>query len=271
MKGREMSAALRAGRRVYGTLVTSPSPHLPGPLSRCGLDYVFIDTEHIPINDHDLAWMCRTYRAMNLAPIVRIPSPDPYQACHVLDAGAEGIVAPYVETVEEVQGLRGAVKLRPLKGKKLAGILDGTAMPGDELAAFLRKRNQGNVLIFNVESVPAIENLDTLLEVPDIDAVQIGPHDLSFSLEVPEDYKHPKFDKAARLIIKKARARGVGAGIHFWEGLEQEIEWARAGANLFLHSADVLLFTKSLRKDLEQARKALGDEIKTAAPEVDAI
>ena len=100
MNGREMSAALRAGRRVYGTLITSPSPHLPGPLSRCGLDYVFIDTEHVPINDHDLAWMCQTYRAMNLAPIVRISSPDPNQATHVLDAGAVGVVAPYVETVE---------------------------------------------------------------------------------------------------------------------------------------------------------------------------
>ena len=144
-------------------------------------------------------------------------------------------------------------------------------MAGDSLAKTIRERNQDNVLIFNVESIPAIENLDKLLEVPDIDAIQIGPHDLSFSLEVPEDYKHPEFDKAVRLIIKKARAKGIGAGIHFWESLDQEIEWARAGANLFLHSADVLLFTKALRKDLQEARKALGDEFDAGDAKVDAI
>jgi hypothetical protein len=51
----------------------------------------------------------------------------------------------------------------------------------------------------------------------------------------------------------------VGVGIHFWADLKQEIEWAKAGANLFLHSADVLLFTAALRKDLSEARSALGD------------
>ena len=271
MNGREMSAALRAGRRVYGTLITSPSPHLPGPLSRCGLDYVFIDTEHVPINDHDLAWMCQTYRAMNLAPIVRIPSPDPNQATHVLDVGASGVVAPYVETVQQVRDLRGAVKLRPLKGKKLAGLLDGSAIPGDDAMKLIRERNQDNVLIFNVESVPAMKNLDKLLEVPDVDAVQIGPHDLSFSLEVPENYKHPEFDKAVRFIIKTARDKGVGAGIHFWESLDQEIDWAKFGGNLFLHSADVLLFTKALRKDLQDARRALGDAFEEGDAKGDAI
>lgn len=65
-----------------------------------------------------------TYRGMNLAPIIRIPSPDPYQACKVLDGGASGIIAPYVEIVEEVKALVDAVKFRPLKGEKLCNVLN---------------------------------------------------------------------------------------------------------------------------------------------------
>jgi 2-keto-3-deoxy-L-rhamnonate aldolase RhmA len=258
MNGLELSRALRSGDRAYGTLITSPSPHLPNSLRNTGLDFVFIDTEHIPLTDHDLSWMCQTYSAMNLVPLVRIPEPDPYRACKVLDGGAGGIIAPYVETVEEATALRGAVKLRPLKGERLAGVLNGKP-PEKQVAEYLRERNEDKLLIINIESMPAVDNLDQLLAVPDLDAVLIGPHDLSVSLGIPEQYDHPEFDRTVRQIISKARSSGIGAGIHFWANLEQEIEWARHGANLFLHSADVLLFTSNLRKDLGAARLALGD------------
>lgn len=270
MNGLELGAALKSGKRAYGTLITSPSPHLPNSLRNTGLDFVFIDTEHIPLGDQDLSWMCQTYSGMNLVPLVRIPEPDPYRACKILDGGAGGIIAPYVESVEQVTALRGAVKLRPLKGEKLADALNGTP-PEKQLAEYLRKRNEDKLLIINVESMPAVENLDRLLAVPDLDAVLIGPHDLSVSLGIPEQYDHPDFDRTVRQIISKARASGIGAGIHFWASLEQEIEWARHGANLFLHSADVLLFTSKLRKDLGEARSALGDRVDEIVDTTNAI
>lgn len=263
MNGIELSDTLRSGRRVYGTLVTSPSPIMPQWLKDVGLDYVFIDTEHMPIGRHILSWMCQTYRAINLAPIVRIPRPDPYEACKVLDGGASGIIAPYVETVEEAKALVGAVKFRPLKGKKLAEALDGTSKPDSRLADYLRERNQDRLLVINIESVPAIENLANLLEVPGIDAVLIGPHDLSVSLEIPEEYSHPKFDKAVRSIIETARAKGVGAGIHYWASIEQEIDWAKHGANLILHHGDITLFTEALQKEVNRIRETLGDQVRT--------
>ena len=69
MNGIELAAALRSGQRAYGTLITSASPHLPERLHNVGLDFVFIDTEHIPIDDHDLSWMCQVYSGMNLVPL----------------------------------------------------------------------------------------------------------------------------------------------------------------------------------------------------------
>ena len=271
MNGKEFAESLRLGRRVYGTLITSTSPHLPRNLRDTGLDFVFIDTEHIAIDDQELSWMCQLYHEMNLAPVVRIPRPDPYRACKVLDGGARGIIAPYVESAAEVRALIGAVKYRPLKGTKLAGILNGEEDPEEELESYLERRNADRSLIVNIESVPAIENLDEILAVPGLDAVLIGPHDLSCSLGIPEQYRHERFDRAVREILTKARAAGVGAGIHFWGDLEQEIEWARCGANLFLHSADVMLFTSALRSDLNRARRALGDEVNSSGAAAEAI
>jgi 2-keto-3-deoxy-L-rhamnonate aldolase RhmA len=108
----QIRAATSEGHCVYGTMVASTSPHWPALLSKAGLDFVFLDTEHIAIDRQTLSWMCRAYAAAGIAPIVRISSPDPYAAVMALDGGASGVVAPYVETVQQVEALRGAVKLR---------------------------------------------------------------------------------------------------------------------------------------------------------------
>ena len=105
--------------------------------------------------------------------------------------------------------------------------------------------------------MPAIENLHEICSVPGLDAVLIGPHDLSCSLGIPEQYDHPRFDEAVRTIFRIAREHGVGAGIHFWLGLEQEIAWAKAGGNLVMHSSDLAAFSRTLKAEIEQLRKAL--------------
>ncbi|MFN9432385.1 MAG: hypothetical protein ACK6DX_19845 [Acidobacteriota bacterium] len=80
MNGSQLRAALHQGRRVYGTLITTPSPHWPNAVQATGLDFVFIDTEHIPLDRMVVAWMCRTYSALGLAPIVRVTSPRPLRS-----------------------------------------------------------------------------------------------------------------------------------------------------------------------------------------------
>ena len=167
MTGIELSQKLRQGDRVYGTLVTSTSPRMIPLLAGMPVDFVFIDTEHIPIDRHDLAYMCYAFDASGLAPIVRIPTPDPYVAGQVVDNGAVAVVAPYVETVEQVRTLVGAVKKRPLKGRKLAQEIEGSVPFEPELSAYVQKHNAGLSVIVNIESVPAIEVLDEILAVGD--------------------------------------------------------------------------------------------------------
>ncbi|MCC6494547.1 MAG: aldolase, partial [Pirellulales bacterium] len=191
-----MSAYLRdklqAGR-VYGTLVTANSPVWPGMLARTGLDFVFIDTEHVPLDRETVSWMCRTYGALGLAPVVRIGSPCPVAACQMLDGGAAGVIAPYVETPDQVRALVGAVKHRPVKGGRLPGVIAGGAECEPALRTYLDRRNSAQLCIVNIESTPALERLDEILAVDGLDVVLIGPHDLSCSLGVPEQYDHPRF------------------------------------------------------------------------------
>jgi 4-hydroxy-2-oxoheptanedioate aldolase len=92
----------------------------------------------------------------------------------------------------------------------------------------------------------------------------IGPSDLSRSLGIPAQFRHPEFDRAVRTILRKAREHNVGAGIHFWEGIDQEIAWSRAGANLIMHSADITLIKQHLKCELDQLRSALGGSIRPA-------
>ncbi len=242
----------------------------PKAVASLGLDFVFIDTEHIPIGRETLAWMCQTYRTLGLAPVVRIPSPDPFEATKVLDGGASGVIAPYVETAEKVRQLVGAVKLRPLKGDKLQRALTENASLEPELAAYLDHHNQDYALIVNIESVPALDALDDILAVDGLDAVLVGPHDLSCSLGVPEQYDHPRFTSAVEDIIKRARARGVGVGVHaFYDGgLEQEIAWAKLGANLIVHSADILAFKHAVQRELGIIKRAFGEEETEVATDI---
>lgn len=259
MDAATLRQTLGSGRRVYGTLIVSPSPRWPKTVAALGCDFVFIDTEHIALDRALLSWMCQAYGALGLAPLVRIPSPDPYQACMALDGGAAGIVAPYVETVEQVQALRGAVKLRPLKGERLAAALRDPAALEPELAQYLGENNRENLLVINIESAPALARLDELLAVPGVDAVLIGPHDLSCSLGIPERYEDPRFEAAVREIVRIARQRGVAAGIHAWFGVERFVSWARAGLNLIVYSADILAMRDKLTAEIGELRGRLGD------------
>jgi len=259
MTPKELRSALRAGRPVFGTLIVSESPRWPAQVAQIGLDFVFIDTEHVALDRQTIAWMCTAYTALGLPPIVRIPSPDPYAATMALDAGAAGIIAPYVETVDEVRALYGAVKLRPIKGARLQRALSGAAPLEAALTDYQRERSLENMLVINIESRPAIENLDALLAQEGVDAVLIGPHDLSCSLGVPEQYRAPVFEDAVRTIVRKARARGVGAGIHSWMGTSWDIAMARSsGMNFFIHSADIIAMKNSLHAGVAELRAALG-------------
>jgi 4-hydroxy-2-oxoheptanedioate aldolase len=245
---------------VYATAVIAPGPHYPEAIKEAGADFVFIDSEHNPLGRETLAWMCLAFSALNVPPVVRIPSPDPHEAAKILDGGnGGGIIGPYIETVEQVRGLAGVARWRPLKGQRLQEVLRDPSTLEPELRTYLESRNEDTILILTIESEPAVQNLDELLAVPGVDAVLIGPYDLSCSLGIPHQYDHPRFDEAVRMVFRKARVNHVGAGVHLFPGIQQEIAWVRAGGNLIMHSSDITTFRQLLAANLAALRSALGD------------
>jgi len=263
MDAKKIKETLKNGNRVYGTLIVSTSPRWLDVINMLGLDFVFIDTEHIAIDRDQLSWMCHAYNGKDLATIVRIPSVDPNAAAMAIEGGANGVVAPYIEEAEEVRALSGAVKFRPVKGKKLEQFLNGEKEFEPQLDAYIRNQNEDNLLFANIESIPAVNNLDEILEVPGLDVVLVGPHDLTCSLGVPEQFDSPIFLREVERIIKKSRKAGIAVGVHAsYDGaLEQQMQWADLGANLIIHSGDINRFSQAMRDDMSLLRSKLGDTI----------
>jgi 2-keto-3-deoxy-L-rhamnonate aldolase RhmA len=255
---------LKRGENIYGTCIVSTSPIWSKSLNNSGLDFVFLDTEHIPMDRTELTVLCQVYTAMGISPIVRIPSPDPYTACMVKDAGAVGVIAPYVENAEQIRQLVGATKFRPLKGERLQRILNNEEVLEPQLKTYLEKYNEGSLTIVNIESLAAVNNLNVLLNIDGLDAIIIGPHDLSINLGIPEQYEHPEFEKVVKKIIQKSRSKEIAAGIHFPDNPDRQIKWMKEGVNIIMHSSDMLLFHQKLKEDINKIKKATGDEIITS-------
>ncbi len=257
----ELLAKLRKGENIYGTCIISTSPIWSKIIDQSTLDFVFLDTEHIPLDRTELTFLCQIYLAKGIAPIVRISSPDPYLACMAKDAGAIGVLAPYIESEKQIHQMVGATKYRPLKGKKLQNALDGKEELKPELKTYLENYNKGSMCLVNIESTIAVENLDTLLNIKGLDGIIIGPHDLSINMGIPEQYEHPDFEKTVKEIIGKTRNKGLAAGIHFPSMPERQIKWMKEGVNIVMHSSDMFLFSQKLNEDIHKIKNAAGDSI----------
>lgn len=267
MNGYECKQALLKGRTICGTLIVSPSPKWIKYIRKSGLDFVFIDTEHVGLDIYTLSGMCNLYAGENLAPIVRIPSPDPYMASQVLDAGAQGVLAPYIENAKQVRELVGAVHYKPLKGEILKDVLCGKRVLDENVRVKLEQNDKNRMLFVNIESTPAIENLEDILSVPGLDGIVIGPNDLSYSLGLPDDYDNEKFQVNVINILRRAREKNLAAGIHYMGNIDRQIEWAKeSGMNMVFHSGDMHLFIEQLRRDLKKFRQALGEEAEESGP-----
>ncbi|MBT3377373.1 MAG: aldolase [Lentisphaerae bacterium] len=255
MQGRRIREKLRNGERVCGThVVNLGGPFHVDRVAGLSPDFVFICTEHMPLDRTEVAMMCRMYSDRGVSPMVRIPYPSRQLAAMFLDGGAEGIVAPYVEEVEEVLELVGAVRYRPIKGKFLREMLSGQREPKEKTQRFLERFNADRYLIIGIESVAAIENLEALIGIDGVDGVFLGPHDITCSMEIPEEYDNPEFVEAIADVIRRCRKLNKGVGIHMDASLPAYQRYLEEGMNFVLNAADVTKMADRLSEDFEALR-----------------
>ena len=260
MNGAELKDRVQNGGIVYGTMISlGRNPRWGSAFSNFGIDYAIIDTEHSPRGRTDVADFIAAFSFSGVVPIVRIPIPDSHYVTMALDAGAQGILAPYCETVTEAKEVVGAAKWRPLKGELLRKAVDTGEFPSQATKEYLTARNANNVCIIGIESVPAIENLENILKVKGIDAIFVGPNDLSITLGIPDEYDHPDYEAALREIISKCQAAGVPTLIHH-QTVELTIKWLQEGARFVLYSSDARSMHNAYRDEFG-AIKGAGAEL----------
>ncbi len=200
------ASQLKKGNTLIGTLVSLPSAEVTEILALSGFDWLFLDLEHTPINESDVLRMLQASQDKCHC-AVRIPSHDEAWIKKVLDIGADGIIVPHVNSAEEAQNIANLSKYPP-DGERSVGISRGQGY-GYRFQEYLDTANKDIAIIIQIEHITAVRNINSILEVEGIDALFIGPYDLSASMGRLGDLAHPEVTQA----IDEVREAGFKAGL----------------------------------------------------------
>lgn len=246
MSAKLLKEKLKAGQTVYGTMFAHAlDPAIVSWLPEETLDFVIVTPEHTAYDLAEFLPVRHALEAKGIACIARTHGRDTADIAKVCDT-YDGVVVPYVEDYEEARRLAAAAVYRPLKGKVLERVLATGQWPSEKTRAFIAKKNEETVFIPMIESVPAVENLDAICSIPGVDAVFVGPGDLTASMGIPKEYDHPDIVATIQKIIRIASKHGVAAGS--WFGTtEQALRTARDGARFVVYGNDGLLMQQAMK------------------------
>ncbi|HEX4230937.1 MAG TPA: aldolase/citrate lyase family protein [Bryobacteraceae bacterium] len=216
MQTNRVKQALKAGKWQFGVgLSQLRSPEIPRLLAAAGFDFGFIDTEHGGFDLETVQDLCRVASFCGLAPIVRVADMQYPLVARTLDCGAEGVIFPRVESPEVLAKAVAWTRFPPegVRGYGLGGAQLGYGTP--TFAEAIAHANANTLVVLQIETVRAVEAREELLSVPGIDAVLIGPADLSISLGIPGDMRSPRLVEAIEQIRESCLQHGVAPGAHF--------------------------------------------------------
>jgi len=177
----DFQASLRRGSRLLGTLIQIPRAEVALRIGRQGFDWLFLDGEH---GGFGPAEVVETLRALEGAPpcLVRVPSQEPRVIEAMVACGAEGLIVPHVDTAAQA-------------------------------AAIVHQVARRCLVVIQAESSAAVANITAIVQVPGVDAVFMGPYDLTASLGIPEQFDHPDFHAALDAIVKACQAVDMPLGV----------------------------------------------------------
>jgi 2-keto-3-deoxy-L-rhamnonate aldolase RhmA len=249
-----------AGEFVFGTLVTELRlPSLPIRLASAGFDFFVIDMEHGSLDTSHAADMIASARLSKIAPLVRPPSPIREHLSKLLGLGAAGVMVPNVETAEQATRIVRATKYPPEGTRGFAAHPAQVDFEEMSVAELARVSNETTFVMMQIESQLGVDNVSDILDVEGVDAVLIGPGDLSLNLGMPGEYDHPEFVNAVQSVFAAAREHSVVAGIHCHTP-EFARQWRAAGAGLLTYSSD-MGFLEAAASEAAQVLAAFKDSI----------
>ena len=207
MKKNRMKEKLRAGEPVFGVSVMIPSPQIVEMIGAAGFDWVLLDCEHGTLTLESVELMAMAAEACGITAIARPMTKSPEHILQVLDRGVMGVQVPHVNTAAEAREVLAAVKYHPQGKRSLAaGTRSAVYDSIGSLSDYVKAANEQTLIAIQLEDQPAIENIDELLKVEDIDVFFIGPSDLSQAMGHPGNPKAPVVAQAIESSFRKMAA-----------------------------------------------------------------
>jgi 4-hydroxy-2-oxoheptanedioate aldolase len=236
---------LKAGQPAYGMISTSDDPQLAELSGLAGFDYYMLDAEHGLLDPAQVVNVIRACERVNMTPLVRIGPKDPKLVLQYLDAGMMGVMMPGLESVDEIRMLIDAVKYPPL-GKRGMGLTraSGYIAVGNDAVDFINFSNEQTMVIPQFEDAALFDRFEEMISQSGVDAVVVGPRDLSLNMGFPDGPNHPEVQEMIDKVVAICKKAGVAAGITAGSRTDSANQVAR-GMTMILAIAQLVIQTGS--------------------------
>ncbi len=246
-----------------GTWIMSASPLVAEAVGHAGFDWGVIDMEHSPLDLQEVVQMLQAVGNTKMVPVLRVPWNDAVVVKRVLDAGATTVLFPFVQNAGEAAAAVAATRYPPEGRRGMAGMSRATRF--GTLPDYVHTANQGIGVIVQIESMAAIEALDAIAAVPGVDALFIGPADLSADMGLVGQMMHPRVMDVMARAARRCAMLGMPVGTI--GGNAQEVARYRASGFTFVAlGSDLGLLVGGAQAALHALRRQPGDaEVHTLA------
>jgi 4-hydroxy-2-oxoheptanedioate aldolase len=215
MKRNPVKAALKAGKPQVGTWLSLGNTYATRVMARIGFPWLTVDMEHSPIDISQAATLFGVIAEAGCVPLARVPRGTHENIKRVLDAGAWGIVVPMVNTVDEAKLAIAAAKYPPVGNRSIGGGLH--AMNFDAAAGdYYNKANDEILVVLQTESPEGVENAEAIYSLPGVDAIFVGPNDLTFQMRSSAgvDPTPEQLEAMLQRVLAAGKKVGTPVGLH---------------------------------------------------------
>ena len=245
---------IKQSKLTIGSWLTIPNNSIAEIFATNNFDWLVIDLEHSSISLSEASEMIRVIDLAGNTPLVRITSNNEDQIKRVLDAGAHGIIVPMVNSQEDVNKILKSVYYNPI-GNRGVGLARAQGY-GENFKEYNKWLKKNLIVIIQIEHFEAVENLDSILSEKKIDAIFVGPYDLSASMGIAGNFENKKFKKAINKILTTAKKYKCLPGIHVVEPDEKLLNKAiKEGFKFISYSVDFRFLKVLPAKALKKIKK----------------
>ncbi len=238
--------------KVINSWLSIPSSFSAEIIASIGFDSVTIDMQHGMIDFQTSLSMLQSISAFDVTPLIRIPSNEPGIIMKSLDAGAQGLICPMINDSNECESFVRSCKYAPQGNRSFGPSRARIHVDGD----YFNQANNNILTFAMIETKQGVDNLDSILSVEGLDAIYIGPSDLSISLGVHplEAFKSSKSEEVIKYILHNAQSKNIKAGIHCPNG-SVAYNQLKLGFDFATISADAVLLSNAVKSELDITNK----------------